>query len=329
MNCLICLAKIKKSKFDEYHETCFRALFGTTKLDPRLSFNRKEFFEVRSTIATKRLSISGVQPKLAVKVDGGKLETTNQAFTHIIKPSPEGYPQAAENEHLTMKISQLVGIKTALCGLVRFSDDELVYITKRFDLITPSERIHQEDMMQAMSIHPELYKNAKYEAKSYEDVALFLKKASSIMIAKELFERIFFNYMVSNDDYHLKNITIQFQKELPGGMRMSPHYDTLNTSIYGIPDSELACSLITKNNGYTKSFDAYGYHTKACFEYFAELVGLSEKVIEKIFKNYFSRFSQIENLVSQSPLIEARKKKYLHELNERKTKFFQSTQYKL
>ena len=149
------------------------------------------------------------------------------------------------------------------------------------------------------------------------------------MIAKELFERIFFNYMVSNNDYHLKNITIQFQKELPGGMRMSPHYDTLNTSIYGVPDSELACSLITKNNGFTKTFDVYGYHTKACFEYFAEIIGLSEKLIEKIFKNYFSRFDQISSLVLQSHLNETRKKKYLHELNERKTKFFQSTMHSM
>lgn len=325
MICLICLADVKKSKFPEYHETCFRALFGTTKLRPELSFSRKEFFEVRSTVATKRLSISGVQPKLAVRVENGKLETTNQAFTHIIKPSPEDYPEAAENEHLTMKISQLVGIKTALCGLVRFSDGEFVYITKRFDLISPDEKIHQEDMMQAMGVHPELFRNAKYEAKSYEDVAIFLKTASSIMITKELFERIFFNYMVSNNDYHLKNITIQFQKELPGGMGMSPHYDALNTGLYGVPDSELACSLVSNNNGFTEAFEKYGYHTKACFEQFAKVIGLGEKVIEKIFNNYLNRFDQIVDLVSRSPLTEMRKQKYLHELNERKTKFLRST----
>lgn len=38
------------------------------------------------------------------------------------------------NEHLSMLISKSVfKIPTASCGLIKFNDDELAYITKRFD----------------------------------------------------------------------------------------------------------------------------------------------------------------------------------------------------
>lgn len=323
MNCLICLKATEKSKFNEYHDKCFRSLFGTIKINPKLPFSRKEFFEERSKAATKKVSISGVQPKLAIKIEENRLETTNEKFTHIIKPSPEDYPQLAENEHLSMLISQLLGIETAQCGLLRFSDDQLVYVTKRFDLVG-KVRIHQEDMMQAMGVHPDLFTNAKYEAKSYEDVALFLKQHSSILITKDFFERLFFNFMISNDDFHLKNITIQYNKAFPGGIKLSPHYDAVNTGIYGIPESEMALSLISENNGFTPLFEQFGYHTKGCFKFFSQKIGLNEKVSEKVFNNYLNQFDGILSLVRKSPLSKEAKDKYVHELRERREKFLKS-----
>jgi serine/threonine-protein kinase HipA len=243
LNCLICLGEIGKSKFEEYHETCFRKLFGTIKIDPILPFTRKQFFEEKSKEDSKRISISGVQPKLAIKIEEGKLVTTSDKFTHIIKPSPEDYPEAAENEHLSMLISNMLRIETANCGLIRFSDNELVYITKRFDLLDNENKIHQEDMMQAMNIHPELFTNAKYEAKSYEEVGAFFKVHSSLIAASEFFERVFFNFMIANNDYHLKNISIQYDKASAGGIKLSPQYDTVNTFVYGLQGKEMACYI--------------------------------------------------------------------------------------
>lgn len=323
MNCLICLEEIGKSKFKEYHDVCFRRLFGTTKIEPTLPFSRKQFFEEKSKEDSKQVSISGVQPKLAIKIENGKLATTSSNFTHIIKPSPEGYPEVAENEHLTMLISKMLKIETAECGLIRFADNQLVYITKRFDLLKNGEKNHQEDMMQAMNIHPELSKNAKYEARSYEEVGIFLKKHSSLITASNFFERVFFNFMVANNDYHLKNISIQYSKAAAGGIKLSPHYDTVNTFVYGLQESEMAC-YITNDGGFYPPHNEYGYHTRECFRILAHHVGINEKAIDKIFQNYLDHFTKILLLVSKSPMSQSRKEKYIEGLNDRKTKFLQT-----
>lgn len=324
MNCLICLEEVTKSKFKEYHEACFRKLFGTTKINPVLSFSRKEFFEEKSKENSKCVSISGVQPKLALKIENGNLITTNTKFTHIIKPSPEGYPEVAENEHLTMLISKMLKIETAECGLIRFADKQLVYVTKLFDHLD-REKIHQEDMMQAMNVHPELYPNAKYDAKSYEEVALFLKKHSSLITANHFFERVFFNFMVANNDYHLKNISIQYNKSAAGGIKLSPHYDTVNTYVYGLQESEMACYITTEvNGGFYGPHNKYGYYTRECFRILGTQIGINNKAIEKIFEKYLSHFEKIIELVNKSPLNQELKNKYLAGLNDRKIKFLRT-----
>jgi serine/threonine-protein kinase HipA len=323
MNCLICLGEVRKSKFKEYHEICFRKLFGTTKLEPILSFTRKQFFEEKSKENSKQISISGMQPKLAVKVEERQLVTTSDKFTHIIKPSPENYPEAAENEHLTMLISKILKIDTAECGLIRFSDNQLVYITKRFDLLNDGNKTHQEDMMQAMNIHPELFKNAKYEAKSYEEVGIFLKNHSSLITASLFFERVFLNFMVANNDYHLKNISIQYCRAAAGGIKLSPHYDTVNTFVYGLQESEMAC-YIKSSGGFYPPHEQYGYHTRECFRLLAKHIGINQNAVEKIFNNYLNHFPQILELVNISPLGTVLKKKYILGLNDRRTKFLRT-----
>lgn len=323
MNCLICLMAIqKKSKFPDYHDACFRRLIGTTKISPVLPFTRKEFFEDRARKSSKRVGLSGVQPKLGLKVMDDVLETTNTHFTHIIKPSPESWPQLAEDEHLTMLISKLLGIETADCGLIRFADDELVYITKRFDISADHKRIHQEDMMQAMGIHVDLENNAKYRAKSYEEVGLFLSRQSSIAISARLFERVFFNFMISNDDYHLKNISIKFDPASPGGIALTPHYDSVNTGIYGPQSSEMACDLISDNNGFSKAHDIYGFHSQECFEELARRLGLPSAMTHKFYKRYLDSWPQIESMIERSHLSPERKIAYKKELTSRREKFF-------
>lgn len=171
MICKVCLEEIAKhEKYESYHDECFRATFGTIKINPILPFSRSEFKTDRAKRNNKRFSISGVQPKLLINIQEDTLEVTEKNGTHIIKVSPEEYPYASENEHLTMEIFRLMKIETAKCGLMELKDKELVYITKRFDR-SSTGKIHQEDMMQAMGIAN--IDNSKYESKSYEDVAAF------------------------------------------------------------------------------------------------------------------------------------------------------------
>ena len=52
---------------------------------------------------------------------------------YILKPNPEAFPKASENEHCAMLINWLLGIETTCCGLISFPDGELSCITRRFD----------------------------------------------------------------------------------------------------------------------------------------------------------------------------------------------------
>ncbi len=113
-----------------------------------LPFSRAEFFR-SSKYNIQGLSISGVQQKLSLrKNEKNELVATAKGCEYILKPSPEAYPNAAENEHAAMQVSRHTGIDTAQCGLVTFKGGELAYITKRFDRQSDGSKLHQEDLLQ-------------------------------------------------------------------------------------------------------------------------------------------------------------------------------------
>jgi serine/threonine-protein kinase HipA len=60
---------------------------------------------------------------------------------YILKPQNTAFPEMPENEHLTMKIAELLGIQTVTSSLIRLKSGELSYITKRIDRTTKGEKI--------------------------------------------------------------------------------------------------------------------------------------------------------------------------------------------
>ncbi|WP_421842241.1 hypothetical protein [Marinobacter algicola] len=51
---------------------------------------------------THGFSISGVQMKAQLKIEKGELTLVDHGGQFIMKPSPEEYPNGAENEHATL-----------------------------------------------------------------------------------------------------------------------------------------------------------------------------------------------------------------------------------
>ena len=132
--CKISLKPVPVSAYRaEYRDNEYRRLFESLKVSPELSYSRREFKQ-NSVKYTKGMSISGVQQKLSVIVDANfELMPIIKNGEYILKPTPEEFPYASENEHAAMVISRQLGLDTAMCGLVSFSDGELAYITRRFD----------------------------------------------------------------------------------------------------------------------------------------------------------------------------------------------------
>ena len=78
--------------------------------------------------------------------------------THILKPAPWDRTllerkQIPANENLTMQIaSQVYGIKTAENGLCFTSKGEIVYITKRFDILPDGSKLPMEDFPLTLNV---------------------------------------------------------------------------------------------------------------------------------------------------------------------------------
>lgn len=319
MRCKICLKDIEqKNKFEDYHDKCFRSVFGTIKISSTLPFSRKEFKTEKAQRSNKRFSISGVQPKLLISITENSLDVTSNGGTHIIKVSPEEYPFAAENEHLTMEIMRFLEVETAKCALISMSDGELSYITKRFDR-NGGEKIHQEDMMQAMGISHE--GESKYNAKSYEEVAFFLKeKGKSLIIVGEFFKRVVYNFFLGNSDYHLKNISIRLNSL--GKLELTPNYDSVNDEIYQAKGSlhfEMALDLLKDKN--SEKFDLLGHHSRYCFDEFARKIGINQDYAAMVYENYIHKYEKILEMVENSFLPRKEKQRYLKSLEERFKKF--------
>ncbi|MEX2365954.1 MAG: HipA domain-containing protein, partial [Pseudohongiellaceae bacterium] len=258
-----------------------------------LAFDRREFF-TRSAANAKGLSISGVQQKLSLLLNPKTrtLDQTAEGGEYILKPSPEEYPNAAENEHAAMLASKVMGIDTAACSLVRFADGELAYVTRRFDRQADGGKIHQEDLLQISGKHPD----DKY-AMSYEQAGEFVHRATKgkLAVIRDLFRRVMFSYVIGNNDLHFKNLSLQRLHDTPEGYfdQLTPTYDVL--FVQAFPESQhgqfLACDLFTGHDGevFVSQSQEYGFFTGHDFLELGHRYGLPEKarrmaVLEQINK---------------------------------------------
>ena len=166
--------------FTSYSPRCLKMLFFGKQVSPYLdlSINGLKKSDAAAN-AMERISVSGVQEKFPAVIDGGKIRLARdgERSTHILKPAPWDETIATRrhipaNEHLTMQIaSQVYGIQTAANGLCFSSDGQIVYITRRFDILEDGSKTEMEDFAsvcgrneQTDGIH------FKYNG-TYEDIA--------------------------------------------------------------------------------------------------------------------------------------------------------------
>ena len=166
-----------------------------------------------------KMSISGVQPKLSMKLDkkNGALEVAGEGGEYILKPQLQTFNNIPQNENLCMDIAASLGIQVPPHALVSLKDNSLAYIVKRFDRIK-KEKLHQENFFQILG------EKDKYKG-SMEKIGKKLKEISEIpgFDAQLFFERILYFFIIGNGDAHLKNFSIIYDKE--NFIRLSPAYD--------------------------------------------------------------------------------------------------------
>lgn len=299
-----CLASLVDIPGEGYAPKAARELAGGRRKFPhRLTFNRSDVIEFRIT-AAEHISISGVQDKISLQLERGRLLPTEHDGEYILKPVPSGdMPHLKQdvpaNEHLTMQLaSQVFDIAIAPNACILFEDGELAYITKRFDREEDGSKIAQEDFCQLSNRTEETHgRNYKYDG-TYEEAGRILKrycKAYAVEVEK-LFRLIVFNYAFSNGDAHMKNFSL-YRTDF-GDHIMTPAYDLIASGLHFPNESRTALDVFETLE--TDYFKANGFYGRPDFMELAELYGMGAGRAARFLDLFAANRRQVVALIDRS-----------------------------
>ncbi|MBI9067063.1 MAG: HipA domain-containing protein [Salinivirgaceae bacterium] len=295
----------------DFHEKCSKAFFGTA-ISPEIPYSLDEMSELAKTIVERSISVPGVQPKLSMtyvndarKKDYRLTVVGALGGNYIFKPPNEKFQEMPENEHLTMRTAELLGLNVVPSSLIRLKSGELGYITKRVDRTESGDKIHMLDMFQITEGFD------KYKS-SMEKIAKALTKYSSNPLLDKLFlfELTIFSFITGNSDMHLKNFSMLNQNDK---WVLAPAYDLLSVKLILPEDKEeLALSLKGKKQKLTRAdFDQFGLD-----------IGLNQKQINGVFNRFNRNLKNIDLLIKSSFLSEEFQKKYFAIVQKQYSKIF-------
>lgn len=299
---MICRSTLLPVEEGLYRANAAKELFSPFSPVSQLPFTRRDFF-TEGPKYVEGMSISGVQQKLSLKIDkDNRFIIVNRDGTHILKPSPESYPFAAENEQCAMALSRMMGIPTAPSAIIPFADGEYAYITRRYDRTEVGKK-HQEDLAQGFDIP----KKDKY-SKSYEEALLLSRKMSGgkLSVVRDLFNRILFAYIIGNDDMHLKNISLL--KEVKNHTEfydsLTPNYDQLFATSFEKKSAigYLALDLLKEEQDgeFSDAYKIHGYYTSFDFYLLGQRTGLNSNVVRSLIKTFVDRENHMILMIKRS-----------------------------
>lgn len=298
--CLYCYKELKDGEID-FHKSCSKKIFGTADV-PELSYTRDNLSELANQLIRSQTTLTGAQAKLSLDINkGGKGESLRFTIVglwgrYILKPQTDLFAHLPELEDLTMHLAEIAKINVVPHSLIRFSDGELCYITRRIDRTNKGDKIPMEDMCQLT----ERLTEHKYKS-SYEQIAKAVQRFSSVpkLDMTNYWERVVFSWITGNADMHLKNFSL-YSKE-KGRYMLAPAYDMLSTALVMPEDSEeLALTL----NGKKRKI------SKKDFVKSMQMSGLDNKVIDNIINKFFNARDRWFDFIDISFLPEEMKNTY-------------------
>ena len=304
--CLYCYQELKEGQRD-YHHACARRFFGSAT-PPVLPYSRQNISELASEVIRSRTTLTGVQPKLSMDINrGGRDEPDRLTIVglwgrYILKPKSDTYPWLPEDEDLTMHLATLARIQVVPHALIRFSDGELTYITRRIDRDDDGRKYLMEDACQLS----ERLSADKYKS-SYENVGKLIRRYSSMaqLDLVNYWELVVFSWLTGNSDMHLKNFSLL--SLVPGLYTLAPAYDLLNVHLLFDDPEELALTLDGRKRKLTRQNFVNAMRT----------TGLDDKVIGNILQKFQKVQPRWEAFIDQSFLPEELRERYKAEISQR------------
>ena len=190
-----------------------------------------------------------------------------------------------------------IGLEIPQHGLIWSKDKSLTYFIKRFDRKGHNDKIPVEDFAQLAGLN----RDTKYEYSMEKVVKLIDTYCTFPAIEKiKLFKLTIFNYLIGNEDMHLKNFSIITQD---GKSSLSPCYDLVNSTIeYKKQDEEIALPLKGKKKKLTRD-QLINYFGK-------ERCELTDKSIDKVLETISLSVPKWKELINISFLSLEMKDKY-------------------
>lgn len=311
--CLYCYGELSLNEID-YHSSCAETFFNIKGV-PILPYDFSEMEKLAKEAALQSVTVPGVQPKLSLgwiknEIEDshkGRLTILNALDGHyILKPQNASYPEMPENEHLSMKLAELFKIEVVPSSMIRLKSGELCYLTKRIDRGANGEKTHMIDFLQIMELEDKYKGTMERLGKQIGELS-----ENTLLDKLRFFEITIFNYIIGNNDMHLKNFSM-YHTDI--GWVLSPAYDLLNVKLI-IPDDkeDTALMLGGKKENFNKSY----------FNRFGESLKLNKKQIAVVYKKLEKWLPKSQNLIKESFLSVENRIKYLEQVKT-KTKIFLS-----
>lgn len=189
---------------------------------------RGDAASTRLSATSGQFSLPGAQPKTALFFRDGRwgIPRGRTPTTHILKPPTGDWDGIAENEHFCLRLAARLGLQAPRSQVLRFEDQDAIVVERydRVELDGQYLRVHQEDLCQALGMHP----RQKYEndgGPGVAEIVDLLRGASSRPdedVATFL-DAIALNWLIAGTDGHAKNYSVLLA---PGGkVRLAPLYD--------------------------------------------------------------------------------------------------------
>lgn len=245
-------------------------------------------------------SLGGQQSKIALaRFDGLWYSCEGSAATtHIVKPGITRLKFQALNEHYCLSLASACGIPSAKSEYVYFGDIPAI-VVERFDRIVHEpftvERLHQEDVCQALGVLPSRKYAADGGPSSIDVVGLLGSGSNATSNIKTFTAQLLFNYLIGGTDAHAKNYSLTYFDG--DDCVLSPMYDAASVLPY---DTErryikLAMSIGGENR--------LGFLSKNDLGRYAEMAGLDRGYVMELMGKIATSILEKEHEVAEREVI--------------------------
>jgi serine/threonine-protein kinase HipA len=195
-----------------------------------------------------RFSLAGAQAKTALLRAGDRWGDPRgaTATSHILKPAVEGLDNHNLNEHLCLAAMRVAGLLAVRSSIERFEDQSAIVVARYDRLVRDGLqlRIHQEDLCQALGVHPARKYQNEGGPGPREIAALFrriMPRADAHEATTQLLDALVWNWIIAGTDAHAKNYSLLL---LGSQVRLAPFYDVASALPYdSIPEQKLRLAM--------------------------------------------------------------------------------------